>query len=290
MIPSAGESPRYIGLAKKWHLYPVTVSLTKEAMGLLNKKVEASSSQGENAETDLMWWNLNEILSNAQEPNVLAIACHLRDQRPDLLTEAIAGPSMDALASQWAASNEGGVRVVRGEDIRTILDAGSQAFNLRVADPYLPYQKQGLGFTWSFFTPKDKQVVHVHGLPAVEIYGVLEGRLQLWHKPMNHRGVRTWHCETLEAGDWAEIEPLHCHFACWLTRQGLGTVIKASATGELAGVGKLGTAGKTVCKDCSEQRHCLIPPNMSELLAHYAKPFDERDYARIAKLANESVD
>jgi hypothetical protein len=287
MIPNAGESPRYPGMAKTWHLYPVTISLTKEALGRLNEKVEAPSSRLEKSKADLMWWSLDEVFFQAEEPNVLTIANYLRDHRSELLTEAISGPSMDALASQWAASYEGGVRVVRGEDIRAILDAGPRAFNLRVADPYLPYQKQGLGFTWSFFTPKDKQDVHVHGLPAVEIYGILEGRLQLWHKPMNHRGVRTWQCQVLEAGDWAEVEPLHCHFACWLTPQGLGTVLKAAATGELAGVGKLGTSGKTVCRDCSAQKQCLIPPSMSELLKEYAKPYGERDYGRIATITEQ---
>jgi hypothetical protein len=94
---------------------------------------------------------------------------------------------MDALSSHWAARNKSGVRHVKATDIREILDAGNRAFNLRVADPYLAYQKQGLGFTWSFFTPKDTQDVHVHGLPAVEIYGVIEGRLQVWHKPMGER-------------------------------------------------------------------------------------------------------
>jgi len=131
------------------------------------------------------------------------------------------------------------------------LQSGERAFNLRVADPYLPYQKQGLGFTWSLFTPKDKQDVHVHGLPAVEIYGVLEGQLQIWYKPLSERGVRTWQCQTLYGGDWAEVEPLMCHFACWVESSGIGTVIKSAGSGELAGVGRLGVSGKTTCKDCN---------------------------------------
>jgi hypothetical protein len=69
---------------------------------------------------------------------------------------------MAALAAHWEAQNSGGVRVVRDRDIRRILAAGDRAFNLRVADPYLPYPKQRLGFAWSFFTPKDKQDLHVH--------------------------------------------------------------------------------------------------------------------------------
>jgi len=271
MIPNAGQSPRYPGLARTWHLYPVTISLTDRAWA----RLERSAAKP-------LWWSLPQILARAKEPNVLAIARHLKAQGRELLARWPQGPSMTAVASQWAASCPGGVRVARGADIRRILAAGDRAFNLRVADPYLPYQKQGLGFTWSFFTPKDGQDVHVHGLPAVEIYGVLEGCLQIWHKPMTQRGVRTWQCETLGAGDWAEVEPLHCHVACWLDKEGLGTVIKAAAAGELAGVGRLGEKGKTTCKDCSMRGQCLIPPAMAQLVSEYAKPFAERDYARIS--------
>ena len=286
MIPNAGESPRYPGLAKQWYLYPVVVSLT-----------EAASAQLAKPAKHLQWSTLEEVISSAAEPNVMAIARYLRDKHPGLLADVPAGPSMDALACRWAAMSRGGVRVAKRSDITAILDAGSRAFNLRVADPYLPYQKQGLGFTWSFFTPKDKQDVHVHGLPAVEIYGVLEGRLQIWHKPMNQRGVRTWQCETLGAGDWAEVEPLHCHFACWLDKEGLGTVIKAAAGGELAGVGRIGEKGKTTCRDCSMRKcsiegsgtqdgtplhWCQMPPAMTGLVEEYDKPFEQRDYARIA--------
>jgi hypothetical protein len=112
----------------------------------------------------------------------------------------------------------------------------------------------------------------VHGLPAVEIYGILEGQFQLWHKPMNRRGARTWQCQTLGAGDWVEVEPLHCHFGFWLTPQGLGTVIKAAGEGELAGVGKIGTAGKTTCKDCNVRGQCLKHPRMLPIIEEYAKP------------------
>jgi hypothetical protein len=73
----------------------------------------------------------------------------------------------NALASYWVAKNKGGVSLVKAADIMGMLGAGSRAFNLRVPDPYLLYQKQGPRFTRSFFTPKDKQ--DVHGLPAVEI-------------------------------------------------------------------------------------------------------------------------
>ena len=36
-------------------------------------------------------------------------------------------PTMDGLASRWAASHPEGVRVARGEDIRRILSAGGQS-------------------------------------------------------------------------------------------------------------------------------------------------------------------
>jgi mannose-6-phosphate isomerase-like protein (cupin superfamily) len=276
MIPHHGNSIRYPGLTKQWYLYPVTISLTSDAV----TQLEALNPKAE-------WMTIDQMLSKMKEPNVLEIAAYIKDKRPDLLDTAIAGPSMDALASDWASRNDGGIRVVRNQKLQEILDVGSRAFNLRVADPYLPYQKQGLGFTWSFFTPKDKQDIHVHGQPAVEIYGVLEGRLQIWFKPMNQRGVRSWQKMTLEAGDWAEVEALYCHFAFWVGRQGKGTVIKAAAGGELAGVGKIGQAGKTVCRDCNVQNQCMQHPRMMELMVEYQKEFNERDYEKIAMLASE---
>jgi hypothetical protein len=276
MISNEGESPRYPGLTKQWYLYPVDVSLTPEAAASL--KIDG---------TELVWWTLDEILQNAKEPNVRAIAKFILQKHPELQNSTYAQPSMDALASHWAARNRGGVRHVKSSEIHSILAAGERAFNLRVADPYLPYQKQGLGFTWSFFTPKDTQDVHVHGLPAVEIYGVIEGRLQVWHKPMTERGVRTWRCVTLEAGDWLELEALHCHLAFWIDPQGLGTVIKAAGSGELAGVGKIGIAGKTTCRDCNVHSQCLMHPRMLQVLEEYSKPFDQRDYDKISALASE---
>ena len=290
-IRRAEEGPRYAGLPDQWHLYPVHVSLTNE-----------TRSQLEQPEDSRFWWTVEEILKQAKEPNVLAIAGQLvknheaqekpcenekpcdREKPPDLLTAPVGQPSMDALACHWVASQSGGARVLRRQDIDRVLAAGDRAFNLRVADPYFAYHKQGLGFTWSFFTAKDKQDVHVHGLPAVEIYGVIEGRLQLWHKPMNQRGVWTWQCRTLGPGDWAEVEPLECHFACWAQREGLGTVIKAAGAGELAGVGKLGVAGKTTCDDCNMKDQCNRHPGMEELVKQYAKSRDDRDYDRIARL------
>ncbi len=284
VIPNAGKGPRYPGLSKQWYLYPVVISLTAEGLAALENSVANGLAKDLNAR----WRSLDDVLAQAEEPNVQAIAKFLRDQPTALLKKPPAEPSMEALACSWAAEHSGGVRVVRDADVRRIIKAGSRAFNLRVADPYLPYQKQGLGFTWSFFNPKDKQDVHVHGLPAVEIYGVLEGRLQLWSKPMDQRGVRAWRCQTLHAGDWAEVEPLNCHFACWLDREGLGTVIKAASTGELAGVGRLGVSGKTTCKECSMKDHCCLPPDMADLFAEYQKPYTERDYVRVAALAKEA--
>ena len=177
MLPSAGSSHRYPGLARQWHLYPVFVSLTQEGWQKLKESPVPSR-----------WMTLDAIRATIQEPNVSAMAADLQartqstaqDPRLDLASLASRAPSMDALASAWAAAQDSGVRMVQGAAVQRILGAGDRAFNLRVADPYLPYQRQGLGFTWAFFTPKDKQDIHVHGLPAVEIYGVLAGCLQLW--------------------------------------------------------------------------------------------------------------
>jgi hypothetical protein len=278
-IKNAPDGPRYPGLPEHWLLYPVTVSLTAEAHHLLIQN-----------KTTAAWMTLDELSAITNEPNTQAIIAYLRGEGAAALAALPETPSMDARANSWSRFHDGGVRIVRGDSVKTIIAAGSRAFNLRVADPYLPYHRQGLGFTWSFFTPKDKQDLHVHGLPAVEIYGILEGRLQLWWKPMNARGVRVWENRILEAGDWAEVEPLHCHFAAWLTPEGLGTVIKAAGSGELAGVGRLGISGKTVClwkgpdgreQRCSNHGHCAIPPAMQTLMAEYAKPFEERNYETV---------
>jgi len=61
-------------------------------------------------------------------------------------------------------------------DLDRILDRGSRAFNLRVVESYLHYQKQRLGFTRSSFSHKESQDLHVHGNPIVEIYGVSTGQ------------------------------------------------------------------------------------------------------------------
>jgi hypothetical protein len=204
-------------------------------------------------------------------------------RKEDAFASVLPGPTMDALACRWAALHDASVRVVAGRDIWRIIEGGTHAFNLRVADPYLPYQRQGFGFTWSFFGSKDKQDVHVHGIPSVELYGVIKGRLQIWYKPLNERGVTRWRSAIAGPGDWIEVEPLQCHFACWLDPDGRGTVIKASGSGELAGVGKIGEKGKTTCDYCYG-RPCEFHPRMRELVEEFKKPYEERDIRKIAKL------
>jgi mannose-6-phosphate isomerase-like protein (cupin superfamily) len=108
---------------------------------------------------------------------------------------------MDALASEWLGHNLHGVWHLTRHTLYEILDAGYRAFNLRVADPYLRYQMQGQGFTRTFFTDKDKQDLHVHGAPIVEIYGILEGEMEIWSKPYYERGTAAWSHRILEAGD-----------------------------------------------------------------------------------------
>lgn len=176
-----------------------------------------------------------------------------------LLRDVPRQPSMDALAKKWFSENKRGVRHLPKKTLDEILNAGDRAFNLRVADPYLRYQQQGLGFTWSFFTHKDKQDCHVHGAPTVEIYGVLQGRLEVWWKPYFDRGTAAWCHRILEAGDWLEVDSLQCHIVRWL-EEGQGVVFKAGH-GPLAEVGKLGITGKTVCKGCP----CMKPPQVVEM-------------------------
>ena len=169
--------------------------------------------------------------------------------------------SMDALARKWLARNLRGVRHLDKKTLDQILDVGDRAFNLRVADPYLRYQMQGQGFTWSFFTHKDKQDCHVHGAPVVEIYGILEGEMEIWSKPYYERGTSAWCHRLLKAGDWLEVDSLQCHIIHWLT-QGKGVVFKAGP-GPLAEVGKLGVKGKTPCAECP----CMKPERVKALEA-----------------------
>lgn len=183
-----------------------------------------------------------------------------QDETPDRLLLGVPDrPSAYAVAMRWFNRNRGGVRHLTKRVINEVLDTGDRAFNLRVADPYLRYQLQGVGFTWSFFTHKDKQDIHVHSAPVVEIYGVLEGRMEIWWKPYYHQGTSAWSHRILEPGDWAEVDSLQCHVVRWLPDEsgisyGKGIVFKAGP-GPLAEVGKLGVKGKTPCEGCI----CLKP-------------------------------
>ena len=170
-------------------------------------------------------------------------------------------PTMDALALKWLARNRGGVRHLDKKTLDTILGLGDRAFNLRVADPYLPYQMQGVGFTWSFFTHRDPQDCHVHGVPVVELYGILEGSMEVWWKPYYERGTSALSHRVLHAGDWLEVDSLQCHIVHWLT-EGKGVVLKAGP-GPLAEVGKLGVSGKTPCTACP----CMKPASVKALEA-----------------------
>jgi len=277
MLKNRKMSRSYPGLEKDYYLYPVEISFTEKC----RKKLENNQS--------LYWYTLEEIPLKTNEPNILAIAKQLKeieinDQKSGsqlILGPPKSKPTMDALASLWARQNKEGVRKLGKETVSEILNSGNRAFNLRVADPYLPYQRQGLGFTWSFFTPKDKQDIHLHGMPAVEIYGIIEGQFVLWHKPMYERGALVWQKEVLNPGDWIEVEALHCHFGYWTTREGYGTVLKAAGEGELAGVGRIGISGKTVCKDCPVEKQCQKHPDMLPILKEYQKELAERDWVII---------
>ncbi len=178
-----------------------------------------------------------------------------------LLDDVPEQSSMDALALKWLARNLRGIRHLDKKTLDEILDAGDRALNLRVADPYLRYQMQGLGFTWSFFTHKDKQDCHVHGAPVIEIYGILEGEMEIWSKPYYERGTSAWSHRILRTGDWLEVDSLQCHLVHWLT-EGKGVVFKAGP-GPLAEVGKLGVKGKTPCSECP----CMKPEHVQALEA-----------------------
>jgi hypothetical protein len=189
--------------------------------------------------------------------------------RPDaqrLLLDAVAEqPTMEGLARKWLSRNRRGVRCLRKDQLDQILDVGNRAFNLRVADPYLRYQMQGVGFTWSFFTEKDPQDLHVHGAPVVEVYGVLEGALDVWWKAYHDRGTSAWSHRTLHPGDWLEVDSLQCHIVHW-RGNGKAVVFKAGS-GPLAEVGRLGVKGKTQCADDDGKPcHCMKPPAVEQLI------------------------
>jgi mannose-6-phosphate isomerase-like protein (cupin superfamily) len=194
----------------------------------------------------------------AKEP-----AAEGKPEAPRRLLQTVRVPTMDTLAKKWFSRNKGGVRHLPKRVLTEILDVGDRAFNLRVADPYLRYQMQGIGFTWSFFTHKDKQDLHVHSAPVVEIYGVLEGQMEIWYKPYHDRGTAAWSHRVLEAGDWVEVDALQCHIVHWRT-EGQGVVFKGGP-GPLAEVGKLGVKGKTSCTDKDNPCPCMKPPEVVEL-------------------------
>jgi len=279
MLKNRKKSRHYKGLEKDYYLYPVEISLAEKAWGQLEN------------DSNISWHTLDEIPQKTNEPNILAIVKQLHEitasdnnqEGNPVLGLVKRKPTMDALASMWAKQNSEGVRKLEKNTISDILSAGNRAFNLRVADPYLAYQRQGLGFTWSFFTPKDKQDIHLHGQPAVEIYGVFEGQFVLWYKPMYERGALVWKKEVLNSGDWIEVEALHCHFGYWTTKDGYGTVIKAAGAGELAGVGRIGVSGKTVCKECPVEKQCQKHPEILPILKEYQKIFEERDWDLIRR-------
>jgi len=185
----------------------------------------------------------------------------LKEENPHRLMVSVPEqPSMYALARRWFSQNPAGMRHLPKRVIDEVLDAGDHAFDLRVADPYLRYQLQGQGFAWSFFTHKDRQDIHVHSAPVVEVYGVLEGQLEIWWKPYYNRGTAAWSHQVLSPGDWLEVDALQCHFVHWVT-EGKGVVFKAGP-GPLAEAGPLGVKGKTTCEQCP----CVKPPEILKLL------------------------
>jgi len=108
---------------------------------------------------------------------------------------------------------------------------------------------------------------------------------------MNQRGVRTWQCRTLHAGDWGRGRAAALPLRLLARPEGLGTVIKAARTGELAGVGRLGVAGKTLCAaldgtpGCSSAATRPLAP-----AAHDAHPdAGVRQRLRAARLRPHSV-
>jgi hypothetical protein len=260
--PTSGELTRYT-------IYPVDVwvnparhaSLQTTVQGAWLSCGEASSHQRLSPTAQAVFHLLRE---RETELDQRYAANPQEEQQPEARRRLLKGvpdrPSMDALAKKWLRQNRGGVRHLAKRTLDDLLAAGSRALNLRVADPYLRYQMQGVGFTWSFFTHKDPQDVHVHGAPIVEIYGVLEGRMEIWWKAYLDRGTSAWSYRIVEAGDWVEVDSLQCHIVHWLTKDGKGVVFKAGP-GPLAEVGKLGVKGKTRCNQCP----CMKPERVVEI-------------------------
>ena len=259
--PGSGEPTRY-------EIYPVDVWLPRR----LRERLPSATGGA--------WLRPDEILAHAHvsPTTALAVESVLRreaeldqryganpadESRPDvprrLLRGVPEGPTMDMLALRWNFRKRSGVRCLEWSEIQTMLDAGGRALNLLVADPYLSYQNQGFGLTFSFFTHKDKQDLHLHGQPTHEIYGVLSGGpLEFWWKPKHARGSSAWSRRVIEPLGWAEVEPEQCHIVRWLG-EGVGVVFKAGP-GQLAGVGRQGICGKTPCAGCA----CQMPEGVIE--------------------------
>ncbi len=98
----------------------------------------------------------------------------------------------------------------------------------------------------------------------VEIYGILEGELEVWWKAYHDRGTSAWFHRVLSAGDWLEVDSLQCHIVHWLG-EGKGVVFKAGP-GPLAEVGRLGVKGKTPCGATEEGGcPCMKPAEVERL-------------------------
>jgi hypothetical protein len=188
------------------------------------------------------------------------------EARRRLLRGVADSPSTEMLALRWHADNNGGVRCMPFDQMSSILASSTHAFNTLVADPYLRYHNQGFGLTFSFFTQKDPQDLHLHGMPIYEFYGVLSGGpLEIFWKPKHARGASAWCRRVIEPLGYAEIGPEMCHIVRWLS-PGIGVVFKAGP-GPLAGVGRQGVAGKTPCQDCQ----CCKTIELCELIRDGAR-------------------
>jgi len=264
------DSPTHDGASTHYTIYPIDVWVHPDQRELLRSRDEGQWLTCDQAIAEpLLSPTARQVFATLKARDE---AFQRNPPRPDEKREAIQAealrrvfspvpgrPSMDALARHWLGRNLRGVRHLDKKTLDEVLDSGDRAFNLRVADPYLRYQMQGLGFTWSFFTDKDKQDCHVHGAPIVEIYGILEGRMEIWWKAYYERGTSAWSHRILEAGDWLEVDSLQCHIVRWMG-SGKGVVFKAGP-GALAEVGKLGIKGKTPCAECP----CMKPEQVKVL-------------------------
>ena len=162
---------------------------------------------------------------------------------------------------EWLSHNLRGVRHLRKQTLDEILDAGDRAFNLRVADPTCPTRCRATGSPGASSPTRTRKTATSTAAPIVEIYGILEGEMEIWSKPYYERGTSAWSHRILRAGDWLEVDSLQCHIVHWLT-EGKGVVFKAGP-GPLAEVGKLGVKGKTPCTECP----CMKPAAVKALEA-----------------------